>query len=359
MPLQFMLGRISFYTGKKPRAKLKRRGRRLRRLTSKKRRTLQPVKYQRPHQSPTKKSKQAAKKKTDDEKAAAKKGKKDTKKEDKTAAGKRKPGRPKKKADEASSKQAPGKRLKAAAGKEDLAPILAQSVGKATILAPMPKFANMGDEELAREAVVRMVAARSVNYCITEVPLPAPIHMDFRPCVPRREGLDDQMGGALLLGIDPSLFGWNVNSIIGQQYFGSAGERRTAAAALEEEFGEDGLNQYFRSLVQGSTTVIGCASSRMQRVYASLGMGSPPMGGPIGTIDCNTGGNSKCCSEAAACIRYVPTDTGEFQLSALSSDLITMNGQRITPEMGSFPLFNEDVCTIGSRVFLFLLPSDT
>jgi len=308
---------------------------------------------------PDKKSKQAAKKKTDDEKAAAKKGKKDTKKEDKTAAGKRKPGRPKKKADEASSKQAPGKRLKAAAGKEDLAPILAQSVGKATILAPMPKFANMGDEELAREAVVRMVAARSVNYCITEVPLPAPIHMDFRPCVPRREGLDDQMGGALLLGIDPSLFGWNVNSIIGQQYFGSAGERRTAAAALEEEFGEDGLNQYFRSLVQGSTTVIGCASSRMQRVYASLGMGSPPMGGPIGTIDCNTGGNSKCCSEAAACIRYVPTDTGEFQLSALSSDLITMNGQRITPEMGSFPLFNEDVCTIGSRVFLFLLPSDT
>ena len=211
-----------------------------------------------------------------------------------------------------------------------------------------------------REASVRIVAARFVNYCITEVSLPAPIHMDFRPCIPWREESDNQLdGGALLVGLDPSLFGWNIDSIMSTQYFGSESERRNATEVLTEEFGEDGLNEHFRSLVQGSTTVIGCASTRMKRVYSSLGMGSPPMGGPIGPIDCNTGGNSKCCSETAACIRYVPTDTGDFQLSALSSDLITMNGQRITPEMGSFPLFNEDICTIGSRVFLFLVPSDT
>mmetsp|Transcript_4493 Transcript_4493/g.12972 ORF Transcript_4493/g.12972 Transcript_4493/m.12972 type:complete len:1561 (-) Transcript_4493:211-4893(-) len=305
---------------------------------------------------PEKKAKQAAKKKADA--AASKKGKKDAAKEDK--GGKRKPGRPKKKADEPAAKAPPGKRAKVAAGKEDIASILAQSVGKANILAPVPKFVDMSDEELMKEAASRMVAARSVNYCVTEVPLPAPIHMDYRPCVPWREESDDQMGGgALLVGIDPSLFGWNIDSIVSQQYFGSDSERRNATEALTEEFGPDGLNENFKSLVQGSTTVIGCASSRMKRVYSSLVMGSPPMGAPIGPIDCNTGGNSKCCSETAACIRYVPTDTGDFQLTALSTDLITMNGQRITPEMGSFALFHEDICTIGSRVFLFLLPSDT
>jgi hypothetical protein len=302
---------------------------------------------------PEKKAKPAAKKKADSKKKEVKKG-------EKQDVSKRKPGRPKKKAEETTANQPPGKRPRTAAGKEDIAPILAQSVAKASILAPVPKFAELSDEELMREAAVRMVAARSVNYCITEVPLQAPIHMDFRPCIPRRKESEEPMsGGALLVGLDPSYFGWDIHSIVSTQYFGSDIERRNATTALTEEFGEDGLNQHFRSLVQGSTTVIGCASSRMKRVYTSLGMGSPPMGGPIGSIDCNTGGNSKCCSETAACIRYVPTETGDFQFSALSSDLITMNGQRITPEMGSFPLFNEDICTIGSRVFLFLLPSDT
>ncbi len=303
---------------------------------------------------PEKKAKQAKKKTEDKSTGDAKKGKV-VKKEDKSQ--KRKPGRPPRKPDEASAKQPPGKRSKTAAGKEELFPVLSQSVARATILAPVPKFIEMSDDELMREAATRMVAARSVNYCVTEVSLPAPIHMDFRPCIPRREELEDQVGGgALLVGINPSLFGWSIESIVSKQYFGSENERRNATEALTEEFGEDGLNQHFQSLVQGSTTVIGCASSRMKRVYSSLGMGSPPMGGPIGPIDCNTGGNSKCCSETAACIRYVPTENGNFQLCALSSDLITMNGQRITPEMGSFPLLNEDICTIGSRVFIFLLP---
>eukprot|EP00537_Pseudo-nitzschia_pungens_P008329 CAMPEP_0172367978 /NCGR_PEP_ID=MMETSP1060-20121228/24846_1 /TAXON_ID=37318 /ORGANISM="Pseudo-nitzschia pungens, Strain cf. cingulata" /LENGTH=1417 /DNA_ID=CAMNT_0013092431 /DNA_START=159 /DNA_END=4412 /DNA_ORIENTATION=+ len=313
-----------------------------------------------PPPKPDKKSKQAGKKKGD-EKTAAKKGQKATvKKEDKAAANKKKTGRSKRKCEEETSpSQTPAKRSKSTGGKEDIAPILAKSVGKATTLTPIPKFADMSDDELAREAAIRMVAARSVNYCITEVQLAAPIHVDFRPCVPRMAGSYRQMGCALLVGLDPHLFSWNIDSIINKQYFGSDIERRNATGVLTAEFGKDGLNQQFRCLIQGSTTVIGCASSRMKRVYASLGMGTPAIGGPIGRIDCNTGGDSKCCSETAACIQYVPTDTSDFQVSALSSDLITMNGQRITPEMGNFPLFNEDICTIGSRVFLFLLPSDT
>ena len=113
-------------------------------------------------------------------------------------------------------------------------------------------------------------------------------------------------------------------------------------------------------LFKGTTTVIGCASARTQRVYESLGLGTAPIGGAVGLIDCHIGGSSQCCSEASACIRYFPTASGDFQFSALSGeDIITMNGQRITPEMGSFPLFNEDICTVGPRVFTFLLPTDT
>ena len=303
---------------------------------------------------PEKKPKDAPKKKAKDNSSKdAKKEKKDEKEDANSP--KRKPGRPKKKSEELLPKPTPVKKLKI-----ESAPTSFHSIAKATTLAPAPKFAQMSDDQLMKEAAIRMVAARSVNYCITEVTLPAPIHMEFRPCVPLREELEDQAGGgALLVGIDPSLFGWNIDSILSKQYFGSESEKRNATEALTEEFGEDGLNQRFQSLIQGNTTVIGCASSRMKRVYSSMGMGSPPMGGPIGPIDCNTGGNPRCCSETAACIRYVPTETGDFQLSALSSDLITMNGQRITPEMGSFPLFNEDICTIGSRVFIFLLPSNT
>ena len=298
---------------------------------------------------PEKKSKPGSNKKPKDKE----KGKKDGKAEEK-----RKPGRPKKKADE-SVKQPPKKRSRNASETVDLASILAKSVTKAPILVAAAKFADMSDEKLMEEAAARMVAARSVNYCVTEVSQPAPIHADFRPCIPRNEDMQHPMGGvALLFGIDPSMFGWTIDSILSQQYFGSDDERMIARSALEEEFGQGGLNQRFQSLVQGSTTVIGCASSRMKRVYASLGMGFPPIGGPIGPIDCNTGGNSKCCVETAACIRYAPTDTGDFQLTALSSDLLTMNGQRITPEMGSFPLFNGDICTIGSRVFIFLLGYD-
>jgi hypothetical protein len=312
-----------------------------------------------PPPKPEKKKKKPRKKKEmekkDDEKAIDQNDQKNNSNKGKVVKIKGKPGRPRKRpiTEAPAVKQPATKKLKPTPVKVTIAPILAKSVGKATILAPVPQFEAMHDDELTREAVIRIIAARDANYCITDVPLPAPIHFDFRPCVPL-PSKTDQMGGAMLLGINPFLFGWFVNKL----YFGSDIERSNATPALTAEFGQDGLNQRFRSLVQGRTTVIGCASSRMKRVYASLGMGSPPLGGPIGTIDCNIGGNSKCCSETAACIRYVPTDTGDFQLSALSSDLITINGQKITPEMGTFPLFNEDICTIGSRVFVFLLPSD-
>jgi hypothetical protein len=163
----------------------------------------------------------------------------------------------------------------------------------------------------------------------------------------------------MLVGINPSLFQWEVKSILLEHRFTSNEEAGFAKDLLSREYGLAGLNEKFHTVVQGTVTVIGCAGKRMRRAYSSLGMKSADdtLGGPIGSIDCNVGGDSNCCSEAAACIRHVRTKTGEFQISALSStDLVLVNGQRIAPEMGGLPLFNDDIVVVGPRVFIFVLP---
>ena len=164
----------------------------------------------------------------------------------------------------------------------------------------------------------------------------------------------------MLLGLSSASFGWNFQAYVANRYPENESASNEATSVLGAQYGDGGYNEKFRTIIQGTSTVIGCASARTRRMFDSLGLGTPPIGGAVGSIDCNIGGESKCCSEASASIRYVPTSSGAFQLSALSGDdLVTMNGQRVTPEMGSFPLFNEDICTVGPRVFVFLLPTDT
>lgn len=251
------------------------------------------------------------------------------------------------------------KRVKMNGEKESIAHILVNGVSKSISLAPCPQFAAISDVALGHLAAHRLVSARDMNYCLTDIQIPAPVDFKFRPCVPLESKAGDLEGGAMLLGVKPSHFGWNVDSILSKQFFTSDKEASQAASVLAADYDENGLNEKFCTLIQGTVTIIGCASSRMLRAYAALGLKTPPVGGPIGPIDCNVGGSSKCCSEIAALIRFVPTKHGDFQFSVLSSDdLITLNGQRITPELGSFPLFNEDICTVGSRVFVFLLPGD-
>lgn len=212
---------------------------------------------------------------------------------------------------------------------------------------------------LASEVSTRLLAARKLRYCVSDPAVPAPVDADFRPCSPVLHGTVAS-GGALLFGLSSASFGWKAQAYVARSYDDTDPKGNKVLLELLSQYGEKGLNETFRTSVQGNTTLIGCASERTQRVYESLGLGTTPTGGAVGTLDCHIGGNSMFCSESAACIRYYPTDSGEFQFSALSeSDMITMNGQRITPAMGSFPLFNEDICTVGPRVFAFLLPTDT
>ena len=62
------------------------------------------------------------------------------------------------------------------------------------------------------------------------------------------------------------------------------------------------------------------------------------------------------CSESAARIVYNPTETSDFQFHCVGceTDVVTLNGQRILANAGPYPLRDRDICSVGSRVFLFL-----
>lgn len=224
-------------------------------------------------------------------------------------------------------------------------------------MGPRNNFVEISDNELAQQVSARLVAARNLQYCVADSFMPSPVNEAIRSCAPVATD-DIKAGGAMLLGLVPDPFGWSVENFV--QAHGSNVDIIKARSYISSEYGVGGLNETFRTIIQGSTTVIGCASARTQRVYKSMGLGVPPIGGAVGSLDCHIGGSSNCCSESSACIRYLPTASGAFQFSALSDkDLIMLNGQRITPLMGSFPLLNEDICTVGPRVFVFLLPNDS
>ena len=161
----------------------------------------------------------------------------------------------------------------------------------------------------------------------------------------------------MLLGLSSALFGWDPEAYIAKRYYESESDASEAVKILADEYGSGGYNEKFRTLVQGPSCVIGSATAQTRRIYEELGLGPAPVGGAVGAIDCHIGGTPRSCGELAACIRYLSTTSGDFQFSSLSGDdIVTLNGQRITADMGSFPLFNEDICTVGCRVFVFLLP---
>ncbi|CAJ1969428.1 unnamed protein product [Cylindrotheca closterium] len=252
------------------------------------------------------------------------------------------------------------KKRRASADKESLAPILAKGVGKAVVLAPRPQFAENGDMQLTSETATRLLAARKLRYCVSDANEPAPIAMQYRPCLPGNPDITNP-AGAMLVGLSSVSFGWDDKEYVANCFDESSGTNADRAlSALIAQYSDQGVNDSFRTLVQGTSTVIGCASERTRRMNESLGLRSAAIGGVIGSMDCHIGGSPIGCSEKAAYIRYSPTDSSDFQFCALSdNDLVTINGRRITPKMGCFPLCNDDVCTVGPRVFAFLLPTET
>jgi len=172
-------------------------------------------------------------------------------------------------------------------------------------------------------------------------------------------GATSPIGCALLLGLPASRFQWDLQEFVESSELGPEQDSMTAMQMLAVEYDQDGVNEKFRSVVQGRVCIVGSASECTQRQYTSLGLGSIPLGGAVGSLDCHIGGIPGSCSEHSASIRYYPSEESDFQFSCGSrDDVVTLNGQRVAPEMGYLPLNHEDICTVGARIFAFLLPVD-
>lgn len=231
-------------------------------------------------------------------------------------------------------------------------------------MSPPESFDGMDDSELMKMASMRLVSARELEYRASEALTSfSGVERSLRPCIPVApvvsSSVTHPVGGAMLLGLAPSFFGWDPEDFIARCELKSEQDTMTAIQMLAVEYDDGGTNTNFQTMVQSSVCVIGNATTSTQRLYKSLGLGSVPLGGSVGKLDCHIGGVPGSCSEKAACITHSPTTISEFQFACLSTaDMVTLNGKRITAEMGCFPLYNEDVCTVGARVFVFLLPMD-
>lgn len=243
----------------------------------------------------------------------------------------------------------------------EISPLLSKAAASVPVLAPRKEFETMSDSEMIQAASARMEAARNIRSSDAEANRPLPIPADLRPCAPMASVLaPTPLGGSMLMGLSPLLFGWNVDTFLSGHYFNSVQEVEEASVALSNEYGINRYNDSFRTVVQGTVCVIGRASERTERAWQRLALGPIPLGATVGQLDCNIGGLVGSCSEAAATIAFCPSGGSNFQFCANNDrDIVTLNGQRIKASTGSFPLFNEDVCTVGARVFVFLLPINT
>lgn len=239
---------------------------------------------------------------------------------------------------------------------------LAKSVSRAPVLGPKPAFATKTDEELAHMVAERLAAVKSNGYCVSFLGIPLEVDMAIEACIPvGTHHSEPPCGGAMLLGLSPILFGWNPETFASMCDFESQVHELFAVASLAAEYEKNGYNERFRTVLQSTHCIIGRAGNTLEKICREIGFGPLPLGGPVGKIDCHLGGMEGTCTENAAIIEHLPSQVSDFQFRAgnSSKDVVTVNGKRITSEMGSFPLFNEDVCTVGARVFVFLLPSDT
>mmetsp|Transcript_10188 Transcript_10188/g.15603 ORF Transcript_10188/g.15603 Transcript_10188/m.15603 type:complete len:221 (+) Transcript_10188:586-1248(+) len=213
---------------------------------------------------------------------------------------------------------------------------------------------TMTDMDLQASVSERLLAARSRTLGSTDR---SHSGWAYKACAPVGSQVAPY-GCAVLVGLSSLGFGWDVQSFLSSCELDQT-EWEDAEPALDLEYKSGGFNSYFRSVMQGPRCIVGRASTLTEKASLSLGLGVVPLGGSSGLLDCNVGGTQGICSEICAMIQHVPSEISQFQFSACNDeDVVTLNGKRITLEMGPFPLLNEDVCSVGARVFVFLLPQD-
>lgn len=161
----------------------------------------------------------------------------------------------------------------------------------------------------------------------------------------------------MLIGLSAADFNWGLTDFVSQ--FPDA-EDLLDETSFDKEYGLSGTNFNFRCSLQGSVCTIGRHSTHIDEAAQSLGLGQVLLGGPAGTVDCSVGGPDGSCSTFAARIDYCPTIDADYHFAACNDDdVVTLNGVQIKASMGSFPVRDEDILSVGARVFMFILPKDS
>ena len=298
------------------------------------------------------KSKKQAKKKGDQTKSAKKaKGvKADGVKEEKSEGMKKRKMKPKETPEAEKKPKTDVKNAKYE--KEAMNATLSLGVTKTPVLGEREMFEGLELAELELMALTKLRSVRAISYSVGDYEISAsPAAVNVRPCLPLTDSRGaSTLGMAMLCGL-PHDIGWRLEDFITS----SADDGATAAECLSLEYEENGRNEKFRSVIQGSLCVLGRATGRMTRLFSELAGSSVALGEGVGDIDCHVGGPIYSCSSRAACIRYA---LGEFKFCCLNdSDVVTLNSQRISTGMGWVPLTHNDVCSVGPRVFAFILPN--
>lgn len=161
-------------------------------------------------------------------------------------------------------------------------------------------------------------------------------------------------GHAALIGLSSESCQWSAQDFLDSIAYYSTDLRRDALlTALKNECS---LNARFRSMIQVGPCFIGKAQSNLEQASQTLGYYGLEFGGTIGHVDCNVGGIEGSCSEHAICISY-SEKFNSYQLKVCGQDdLVTLNGERIIPSMGNLMIDGGDVCSVGARVFIVVLP---
>jgi hypothetical protein len=160
-------------------------------------------------------------------------------------------------------------------------------------------------------------------------------------------------GYAMLLGLPSEDFGWDPEAFVESIKLSNRSEEEYLLALLRSECS---LNTRFKTIIQGTSCFIGKAPQYLEQAAATLGFFGIDVGGTIGHVDCNIGGISGSCRETASCIYYCNIRNGFFFTSCSEDDIVTLNGKRLKASMGTLQLRNGDICSVGSRVFMFILP---
>lgn len=202
------------------------------------------------------------------------------------------------------------------------------------------------DDVLITDVTSRIHAARQ------RVIIPSPYH-----CIPIRKSTKTLPSGcAMLIGLCPDDFGWRIETFLQSTQNLVAGYEEDLKMALDSEFGKHGINTRFRTIIKGFPCIIGKASKHLEEAASALGFYGTGLGCTIGNVDCNIGGLNSC-SEIGAVLFYSKQQQS-FQLAACgSNDSISVDGKSIKPSEGSITIGHKSICSVGSRVFMFMLAS--